>query len=111
MWRGRSCFLFIGSCGGDEPTTRPRAGGEDGVWTRDAQGGGVGREVFGKMAMEATATGETRRVTMAGAANLRATATATTKTAVQSAEMFLAQSQFGVRQQPQLDNRRSQAIK
>ena len=36
--------------------------------------------------MEATATGEKRRVMMAGAA--RATATATTKTAVQSAKML-----------------------
>ena len=48
----------------------------------------VGRGVFGKMAKEARATGETRRVMMAGAANLRATATATTKTAVQSAKML-----------------------
>ena len=36
--------------------------------------------------MEATATGETRRVMKAGAA--RATATATTKTTVQSAKML-----------------------
>ena len=55
----------------------------------------MGRGVAGQMAMEATATGETRRVMMAGAANLWATATATTKTAVQSAKMLLAQSQFG----------------
>ena len=55
----------------------------------------MGRGVYGKgtMAMEATATGETRRVMMAGAA--RATATATTKTAAQSAKGIKAQSQFG----------------
>ena len=48
----------------------------------------MGRGVYGKMAMEATATGEPRRVMMAVAANLWATATATTKTAVQSAKML-----------------------
>ena len=68
---------------------------ECGRETRRAGGGGVGRGVFGKMAKEAKATGETRRVMMAGAANLWATATATTKTAVQSAKMLKAQSQFG----------------
>ena len=44
---------------------------ECGRETRRAAGaGGVGRGVFGKMAKEAKATGETRRVMMAGAANL-----------------------------------------
>ena len=73
---------------------RARAQAAETECGREARKGG-GRGVCGKMAMEATATGETRRVMMAGAANLWATATATTKTAVQSAKMLWAQSQFG----------------
>ena len=63
---------------------RARAQAAETECGREARKGGV----YGKMAMEATATGETRRVMMAGAANLWATATATTKTAVQSAKML-----------------------
>ena len=66
---------------------RARAQAAETECGREARKGGA-RGVYGKMAMEAMATGETRRVMMAGAANLWATATATTKTAVQSAKML-----------------------
>ena len=41
--RGRNYFLCIGTWAGDEPTSRARSGGGDGVRTRGAPGGGAGR--------------------------------------------------------------------